>query len=91
MGKSEIVDAIVANVEGLTKKQAGDAFDAVVTAIGSGINGEGRVALPGFGSFTKSNRPARDGRNPSTGEKITIAAKNVVKFKAGKELNDSIN
>lgn len=91
MGKSEIVDQIVANVEGLTKKQAGEAFDAVVNAIGAGIKGEGRVALPGFGSFTKANRPSREGRNPSTGKKITIAAKNVVKFKAGKALGDSIN
>ncbi len=91
MGKSEIVDSIVANVEGLTKKQAGDAFDAVISAISGGINGEGRVALPGFGSFTKANRPQREGRNPSTGQKITIAAKNVVKFKAGKALGDSIN
>jgi DNA-binding protein HU-beta len=91
MGKSEIVDSIVANVEGLTKKQAGDAFDAVILAISGGINGEGRVALPGFGSFTKANRPQREGRNPSTGEKITITAKNVVKFKAGKALGDSIN
>jgi len=91
MGKSEIVDSIVANVEGLTKKQAGDAFDAVISAISGGINAEGRVALPGFGSFTKANRPEREGRNPSTGQKITIAAKNVVKFKAGKSLGDSIN
>jgi len=91
MGKSEIVDSIVANVEGLTKKQAGEAFDAVIEAIGAGVKGEGRVALPGFGSFTKANRPEREGRNPSSGEKITIAAKNVVKFKAGKALGDSIN
>jgi len=69
MGKSEIVDSIVANVEGLTKKQAGEAFDAVIDAIGAGVKGEGRVALPGFGSFTKANRPEREGRNPSTGQK----------------------
>jgi DNA-binding protein HU-beta len=51
----------------------------------------GRVSLVGFGSWSVSARAARDGRNPQTGKTIQIAAKNVVKFKAGAELEGAVN
>ena len=51
----------------------------------------GRVSLVGFGSWSVSNRAARDGRNPQTGATIKIAAKNVIKFKAGSELEGAVN
>ena len=72
----------------LTQKKALDAFvDSTTSTLKKG----GRVALVGFGSFSVSNRSARTGRNPQTGKEIQIAAKNVVKFKAGADLGGAVN
>ncbi len=90
-GKADIVDAVADAVEGLTKKQATEAFDAVFEAIsGSLVDGD-RVGIPGFGSFSISHRAARTGINPATRQPIQIAASNGVKFKPGKELKDAVN
>jgi DNA-binding protein HU-beta len=59
--------------------------------VSSTLKGGGRVSLVGFGSWSVSHRAARAGRNPQTGATIQIAAKNVVKFKAGAELSSSVN
>ena len=59
--------------------------------VSSTLRGGGRVSLVGFGSWSVSHRAARAGRNPQTGATIQIAAKNVVKFKAGAELSSSVN
>ena len=59
--------------------------------VGSTLKKGGRVSLVGFGSWSVSKRAARDGRNPQTGKTIKIAAKNVVKFKAGADLDGSVN
>jgi len=66
-------------------------LDAFISTTSGALKKGDRVALVGFGSFSISNRSARTGRNPQTGKEIQIAAKNVVKFKAGAELSGSVN
>ena len=82
MNKSELVDAIASGA-GLSKADAARARDATTGAIDGALKSGDRVSLVGFGSFSVSHRAARTGRNPQTGAEIKIAAKNVVKFKAG--------
>jgi len=90
MNKAQLIDAMAAGA-GLTKADAKKALDAFVGATTDALKGGDRVALIGFGSFTVNERAARTGRNPQTGKEITIAAKKVVKFKAGAELADSVS
>ncbi len=85
MNKAELIDAI-ASEAGLTKADSKKALDAFISATTNALKGGDRVALVGFGSFSVSEREARQGRNPQTGKEITIPAKKVVKFKAGAEL-----
>lgn len=89
MNKGQLIDAI-ANDAGLTKADAKKALDATIDSVAGALKSGDRVALVGFGSFSVSERSARSGRNPQTGQEITIPAKKVVKFKAGSELNDSV-
>lgn len=89
-GKADIVDSI-ADKAGLSKKQAGDAFDAAIDTIVTHLKKGDRVQVPGFGSFSVSHRAARTGRNPATGASIHIAASKNVRFKMGKELKDNLN
>jgi len=89
MNKSQLIDAI-AKEAGLTKVAAGNALGATVTAITKSLKkGEG-VVLIGFGSFGVAKRAARTGRNPQTGKPLKIAAKKVVKFKAGAALKKAV-
>lgn len=90
MNKGELVSA-VAEQAGLSKKDAEIATDAIFDAITSALKGGEEVRLVGFGTFSVSARAARDGRNPRTGETITIAASKQPKFSAGKGLKDAIN
>lgn len=90
MNKAELIDA-VADSANLTKTDAGDAVDAVFDTIGKALSGGDTVSLVGFGTFSVSDRAARTGRNPRTGETINIAATRVPKFKAGKGLKDAVN
>ncbi len=85
MNKAELIDAIAADA-GLTKVDAKKALEGFVKATTLALSKGGRVALVGFGSFSVSKRAARKGRNPQTGKEIKIAAKSVVKFKAGADL-----
>ncbi len=90
-GKADIVNGIVDRVEGLTRRQAAEALDAVFTTIADAVrSGEG-AKVPGFGSFSLSERAARKGRNPATGETIKIKASKTVRFKVGKELKEAVN
>ncbi len=89
MNKAELVEAISAEA-GLSKADAKRALDAFVTTTSKALKKGDRVALVGFGSFSVSKRSARKGRNPQTGKEITIAAKKVVKFKAGAELSAKV-
>ena len=86
MNKGELVDAIAKDAK-ITKGQAADALDAVITAIEKTLSkADGKVTLVGFGTFSVAKRAARTGRNPRTGKEIKIKAKKVAKFKAGAEL-----
>jgi DNA-binding protein HU-beta len=89
MNKAELIEAM-AGESGLTKADAKKALDAFIKATGGALAKGDRVALVGFGSFSVSMREARKGRNPQTGAEITIAAKKVIKFKAGNELAESV-
>lgn len=89
MNKTELVNAIAENA-GLAKTDAKKALEATLGAIAEAVKKGDKVALIGFGTFSVSERPARTGINPATGAKIEIAAKKVVKFKAGAELADSV-
>ena len=90
MSKTDIVE-FVANATGLTKADSGRAVDAVCNAMIEGLKKDKKVSIVGFMTLTNKSRAAREGINPSTKEKITIPAKNVVTFKAGSKLKDAIN
>ena len=85
MNKTELIEKIAANA-GLTKVDAKKALDAATSAIQEALAAGDKVALIGFGTFSVNERPAREGINPQSKEKIKIAAKKVAKFKAGAEL-----
>jgi len=89
MNKAQLIDAIASDAN-LTKADAKRALDAFINATSGALKKGDRVALVGFGSFSVSKRNARTGRNPQTGKEIKIAAKNVVKFKAGSDLSNSV-
>lgn len=89
MNKTDLVNAI-AESAALSKVDAKKALDATLDAIANALKANDKVALVGFGTFEVSVRAAREGVNPATKEKIQIAAKNVVKFKAGTALNDAV-
>lgn len=90
MNKGELINTI-AEKANLTKAQAADALNTVIDAIEGSLKGGDKVTLVGFGTFSVTHRAARKGRNPQTGAEINIAARNVVKFKPGKELSDAVN
>lgn len=89
MNKKELVDA-VATATGQTKKETKLTLDALTDTIGESLAGHDKVSLVGFGSFDVVQRAARKGRNPKTGEDLDIPAKNVVKFKASKNLKEAV-
>ncbi len=90
MNKNELI-ASVADTAGLSKAEATKAIDAVVDGITDALKKGDEVRIAGFGIFTVAERPASEGRNPRTGEKIQIPASRQPKFKAGKGLKDSLN
>ena len=88
MNRTELVDN-AAELADLSKIDVSRVLDAVLETITSKLKTGGRVVLP-IGTFSVSNRAARKGRNPQTGEEIQIKAARVAKFKAGKALKDSL-
>jgi DNA-binding protein HU-beta len=87
--KSEFVDQ-VADRAGLSKRDASEAVDAVLETIESTLSRGGEISFSGFGKFSVSQRSAREGRNPATGERIQIAASKVPKFSAGAGLKKAV-
>jgi DNA-binding protein HU-beta len=87
--KSEFVDKVAAS-SGLSKKDAGAAVDAVISTIESELKSGGEVSFTGFGKFHVAQRGAREGRNPRTGETMTIAASRVPRFTAGSGLKKAV-
>jgi DNA-binding protein HU-beta len=90
MNKAEMIEQMAQDAD-ITKAAAGVAMNSLIDGITKALKKkDGKVTLTGFGTFSKSRRKARNGRNPQTGETIKIKAANVVKFKPGKTLKDSI-
>ena len=90
MNMAEMADRLAART-GLSNAAAKEAVDGVFAAIGDALaNGE-KVRIPGFGTFGTRSRPARAGRNPRTGEAVSISASTSPTFKAGKTLKDTVN
>tara|TARA_B100000795_G_scaffold68654_1_gene47690 strand:- start:7576 stop:7848 length:273 start_codon:yes stop_codon:yes gene_type:complete len=90
MNKSDLIDAMAEDA-GVTKAAAKKALESFLGHVQGSLKNGNRVSLVGFGSWSVSKRAAREGRNPQTGKTIQIAAKNVVKFKAGSDLQTSVN
>ena len=90
MNKADLIEKVADDAE-LSKAQAARAVDAIIDAVVDTLQGGDVVTLVGFGTFSVSERAARTGRNPRTGDAITIAATRVPKFKAGKALKDAVN
>lgn len=90
MNKNELVDAVATATE-LKKADASKAVDSVFEAISGALKKGDEVRLVGFGTFSVQAREASEGRNPRTGEKISIAASKQAKFKAGKTLKEALN
>ena len=90
MTKVELVEKMAKDAK-ISKAAAGTALASCIEGVTKALKKkDGKVTLVGFGTFSKSRRKARKGRNPQTGETIKIKASNVVKFKAGKKLKDAI-
>jgi DNA-binding protein HU-beta len=89
-GKADIVNHLAETVD-ISKRQAGDTFDALIDYITETLQSGDRVQIAGFGTFSVVERAAREGRNPRTGETIPIPASKGVKFKPGTSLKDAVN
>ncbi|MGL5259938.1 MAG: HU family DNA-binding protein [Lachnospiraceae bacterium] len=90
MNKTELV-AAMADQAGLSKKDAEAALKAFTDVVSEELKNGGKIQLVGFGTFEVSQRAAREGRNPQSGEVMKIAASKAPKFKAGKALKDMVN
>lgn len=90
MNKKELVKAIAEKLE-TTQKAAGEQLEAILEVITDALVAGEEVKISGFGTFSISERAAREGRNPQTGETIQIAASKSPKFKAAKALKDAVN
>ena len=90
MNKTELIEKIAASAK-LTKADSKKALDATIAAISGALKKGDKVQLVGFGTFSVAKKPAREGINPATKQKIKIAAKKVAKFKAGAELAKAVN
>ena len=90
MNKTELIAAIAEKAE-LSKKDSEKALKAFVDVVAEELKKDNKIQLVGFGTFEVSERSARSGRNPQTGEEMEIAACKAPKFKAGKALKDAIN
>jgi len=89
MNKAELIEAM-ASKSGLTKKDTAAALDAFTATVTETLSKKDTVALIGFGTFSTSERAAREGVNPSTGAKLQIAATTVAKFKVGAKLKEAV-
>ena len=90
MNKQDLINKI-ADEAGITKEQARNALQAYEHGVTESLANGDSVQMVGFGTFSVSERKARTGRNPKTGEALEIPAKTVVKFKAGKGLEQAVN
>ncbi|MEW6518445.1 MAG: HU family DNA-binding protein [Thermodesulfobacteriota bacterium] len=89
MNKGDLVEKVAKDCD-LTKAAAEKVLDSILAAISDAVAADDKVTLIGFGTFSVTERAAREGRNPQTGKKIKIAARKAVKFKAGSKFTDSL-
>lgn len=89
MNKGQLVDAVASELS-IPKAAASRAIDSIITNITNGIKTDEAVTIAGFGSFTRKERPARNGRNPSTGEPMLIKASTTVNFKPSQALKETV-
>ena len=90
MSKTDLVN-FIAEETGLTKADSTRALDAMMKGIVKGLKDSGKVAITGFCTFATKNKPASTGRNPRTGETVTIPARVAVTIKAGSKLKEELN
>jgi DNA-binding protein HU-beta len=90
MNKTDLIEAM-ADAADISKAAAGRALEGLIDAVAAGLKAGDTISVVGFGTFTVRERAARTGRNPRTGEEITIAASKSPAFKAGKALKDAVN
>ena len=91
MNKTDLIKNVSAQIEGATQKDVAAIVDTVLETIVNTVASGEKVSLAGFGTFEVTERAERNGRNPKTGEAITIPASKSPKFKAGKALKDIVN
>ncbi|QCC05547.1 HU family DNA-binding protein (plasmid) [Cupriavidus necator H16] len=91
MTKAELIEAIAAGVDGLTKAKAEEALNVTLHAIMDAVAKGDALSLVGFGTFSKGERAERMARNPRTGEEIKVEAARTVKFKAGQRFREAVN
>lgn len=89
MTKTELIQVVAEKAE-LSKKDAGKAVESIIEAVTDAMKAGDKVQLVGFGTFEVKERGERKGRNPQTGEEITIKASKLPSFKAGKALKDAV-
>jgi len=90
VNKAELIDLVASSAD-ISKAAATSAVDAMIDGVTQTLKKSSSVTLVGFGTFSVSQRNARTGRNPRTGETINIPASRSAKFKAGKALKDALN
>jgi len=91
MTKSELIDVIVEQEDQITRREAEVVVNNILNAIGDALERGERVELRGFGSFYTKQRDARIGRNPKTGESVSVPSKTVPQFKPGKNLRNRVD
>jgi DNA-binding protein HU-beta len=90
MNKSDLIEAVASELES-SKSEAGKVIEAVINAISDGLKTEEKVAISGFGTFTKKHRAARVGMNPATKQPIQIAESTTCSFKPSQHLKDDLH
>jgi DNA-binding protein HU-beta len=90
MNRNDLIESMAKEAE-LKKSEAENALRGMLDAVSGALKAGDTITLTGFGTFSVTNRAARVGHNPQSGEKIKIPAKKVIKFKAGKNLSEEIN
>jgi len=90
MNKTELIEHIAKSAD-ISKAAAARSLDSLIDAVKTALKKNDSVTLVGFGTFTVSERAARSGRNPRTGEEIKIKSAKIPKFRAGKALKDAVN
>jgi integration host factor subunit beta len=91
MIKSELISALATENPDLTQKDVEQVVTVIIETVVGALESGGRVELRGFGAFSVRTRPARSGRNPKTGQPVSVKAKHVPFFKSGKELRARLN